>query len=452
MASVLLSEVCSSISSLDFLGKKQIKLLLAVSGGSDSIALLHLVNEVRCRLNFSISVITINHNIREEAETRADAEFVKKLCSSGLNESIECAVVEVPRGKIEALATLRKKGIEEAARFIRYKIFEKAKSFFKADYILTAHTKDDFFEGVLMSVFGGASPSSLLGMKMKRGYYVKPLLNIDKIRLKQYLCENGFEWKEDSTNNSLTYLRNRVRHCLIPSLNLVFLGWRSGLFKTLSRLSLDESYINNAYNIFIKTISYWKCKKDGTVYCKNSEFLSMPDCFKIRFLQDGLVLLKVNYRVTFSSILAFARPYKESEVISYNGITLTIKNGRRLLQKKTAEKLEESKTGYMVWVEKETLISIGRLKLAVKERDKKYFVCSEKDYVGVGPFIPPFCIRSRLQGDVIKVNGKEKNVKTILTSWKLSLQEKNILPIIEVDGEIRVLYAGVFGLKNLVVS
>ena len=153
MTSTLLSEVYSSISSLDSLGKKRIKLLLAVSGGSDSIALLHLVNEVRCRLNFSISVITINHNIREEAETKADAEFVKNICSSGLNESIECAVVEVPRGKIEALASLRKKGIEEAARFVRYRIFEKAKSFFKADYILTAHTKDYFFEGVLMSIF-----------------------------------------------------------------------------------------------------------------------------------------------------------------------------------------------------------------------------------------------------------------------------------------------------------
>jgi len=452
MTSTLLSEVYSSISSLDSLGKKRIKLLLAVSGGSDSIALLHLVNEVRCKLNFSISVITINHNIREEAETKADAEFVKNICSSGLNESIECAVVEVPRGKIEALASLRKKGIEEAARFVRYRIFEKAKSFFKADYILTAHTKDDFFEGVLMSIFGGASPSSLLGMKMKRGYYVKPLLNIEKIRLKQYLCENGFEWKEDSTNNSLAYLRNRVRHCLIPSLNLTFSGWRSGLFKTLSRLSLDEAYINNAYNIFIKTINYWKCKKDGAIFCKNTEFLSMPDCFKVRFLQEGFVLLKVDYRVTFSSIIALIKPYKEGESTSYNGITLTIKNGNLLLQKKVTEKVEESKTGYMVWVEKETLISIGKLELVVKERDKKYFVCSKKDCVGIGPFIPPFCIRSRLQGDVIKVNGKEKSVKTILTSWKLSLQEKNILPIIEVDGEIRALYAGVFGLKNLVIS
>lgn len=450
--SVLLSEVYSSISSLSSLEKRQVRLLLAVSGGADSVALLHLVSSLRCKLNFSICVVTINHNIREKTESREDAEFVEKLCCEGFKEKVKCVVVDVPRGKIDSIANSRKKGIEEAARFVRYKIFEKVKTFFKADYILTAHTRDDFCEGILMSIFSGASPSSVLGMKMKRGYYIKPLLNIEKSQLKQYLCENGISWREDSSNHSLEYLRNRVRLCLIPSLNLVFSGWRSGLFKTLSKLSLDEDYINTTYQSFIKTINYWKYEKEGIIFCINTEFLSLPDCFKIRFLQEGLVLLKVNYRVTYSSIVNLIKPYNEGDSVSYNGITLTIKNNRLLLQKKGNKKLKESKTGYMVWVEREGEILIGKLKLTVKERNKKYFVCSEKDYVGVGPFIPPFCVRSRLQGDVIKINGKEKNVKTILTSYKLSLQEKNILPIIEVDGEIRALYAGLFGLKNLLAS
>lgn len=185
MSSRLLKEVYSSISSMVSLRNQSTKLLLAVSGGSDSIALLHLVNKLKQKLNFSICVVTINHNIREERESRADAEFVKELCSSWFNEKIECVAIEVPRGKIAELASLRKKGIEEAARFVRYKIFEKVKDFFNADYILTAHTKDDFYEGVLMSIFAGASPSSLLGMKMKRGYYIKPLLNIEKKELKE---------------------------------------------------------------------------------------------------------------------------------------------------------------------------------------------------------------------------------------------------------------------------
>ena len=452
MASTLFSEVYTCISQLVFARKKAVKLLLAVSGGADSVALLHLVTEFRCKLNFSVCVVTINHNIREEFESRADVEFVKRLCSFGLKDKVECAVVEVPRGKIEALSNLRKKGIEEAARFVRYKIFEKAKDFFNADYILTAHTKDDFFEGVLMSIFGGASPSSLLGMKKKRGCYIKPLLNVEKKQLKQYLCENDFEWKEDSTNRSLVYLRNRVRLSLIPNLNLVFSGWRSGLFKTLSRISIDESYINKAYNSFIKTINYWQCGKNGMIYCKNSEFLSMPDCFKIRFLQEGFILLKIDYRVTYSSIIDLIKPYKEGQSVSFNGITLTIKNNILFLQKKIYKKFSKKQNGYMVWVKGETSFLIKNIKLVVEKRNGKYFVCSENDCLGVGPFSVPFCIRSRLQGDVIKFNGKEKNVKTILTKWKLSLQEQDILPIIEVAGEIKALYAGFFGLKNLVVS
>ena len=448
MTSKLVSEVCSSLSSLGLLNG--VRLLLAVSGGADSVAMLHLVNSLKYKLGFSVCVITVNHNIREKNESRKDAEFVKRLCSTAFNEKIDCAVVEVPRGKIASIASLRKKGIEDAARSVRYKIFEKAKDFFKADYILTAHTKDDFYEGVLMSFFAGASPSSLLGMKMKRGYYLKPLLNIEKKQLKQYLYENRIDWMEDSTNRSLTYLRNRVRISLIPNLDIAISGWRSGLFKTLSKLSLDEAYVNTAYNNFIKTIYYWRCEKEGIIYCKNTQFLSMPDCFKIRFLQEGLILLKIDYRVTYFSITNFIKPHNEGDSISYNGITLTIRNGRLFLQKKQNEKDDKTKTGFMIWVDKGMSISIGKLKLNIKERDKKYFVCSEKDCVGIGPFTVPFCIRSRLQGDVIKINGKEKSLKTILTSYKLSLQQKDMLPIIEVDGEIKALYVWIFGLKNLI--
>ena len=448
MTSKLVLEVCSSLSSLTFL--KGSKLLLAVSGGADSIALLHLVNSLRHKLGFSVCVVTVNHNIREKTESREDAEFVKQICSVGFSEQIECAIVEVPRGKIASIAALRKKGIEEAARFVRYKIFEKAKDFFKANYVLTAHTKDDFYEGVLMSFFAGASPSSLLGMKKKRGCYLKPLLNIEKKQLKQYLIENGLEWKEDSTNHSLTYLRNRVRISLIPSLDIAISGWRSGLFKTLSKLSLDEAYINTAYNNFIKTIDYWKCEKTGIIFCNNAQFLSMPDCFKIRFLQEGLILLKIDYRVTYSSIINLIKPHNEGDSVAHNGIALTIKNEHLILQKSQNKKDEKAKTGYMIWVDREMSISLGKLSLSIKEKDGKYFVVSEKDLLGIGPFTLPFCIRSRLQGDVIRINGKEKSVKTILTNYKLSLQQKDILPIIEVNGEIKALYLGLFGLKNLV--
>ena len=448
MSSRLLKEVSSSISSMVSLRNQSTKLLLAVSGGSDSIALLHLVNKLKQKLNFSICVVTINHNIREERESRADAEFVKELCSSWFNEKIECVAIEVPRGKIAELASLRKKGVEEAARFVRYKIFEKVKDFFNADYILTAHTKDDFYEGVLMSIFAGASPSSLLGMKMKRGYYIKPLLNIEKKELKEYLCRNGLDWREDSTNYSLDYLRNKVRLTLISALNQSLSGWKGGLTKTLSKLTLDEKYVNTAYTTFIKTIDYWRCNGKKTIYCRDSDFLSMPDCLKIRFLQEGFLLLKIKHRVPYSSITNFIKPYNEMKSISLNGIKMTIKNGRRLLQIEEDKKPKETKTGYMVWVEGEKSILIGKQKLTVKERDGKYFVCSEKDEIG--PFQLPFCIRSRLQGDVIKINGKEKNIKTILTNLKLSLQEKDILPIIEVDGVVKALYGGLFGLKNLI--
>jgi len=448
MTSKLFSEVYSSLSLLASIVKRPFKLLLAVSGGSDSVALLYLMDELKYKFNFSICVVTVNHNIREAEESRKDAEFVKELCSTGFKEKIECVVVELPRGKIEALANLRKKGIEEAARFVRYRIFEKAKDFFKADYVLTAHTRDDFYEGVLLSFLNGSSLTSLLGMKMKRGYYIKPLLNVEKEELKAYLLEKDLKWREDSTNHSLEYFRNKVRLILIPALTQTFAGWKGGVCKTLSRLSLDEKYITATYNAFIKTIDYWRCEKEGEISCRDGEFLSMPDNFKIRFLQEGFILLKIGYRVTCSSCFNLIKPYNEGTCISYSGITLSIKNGKRLLQKKELEINTKVKNGYMIWVEGKTSFSIGKQKLIVKESEEKYFVCSEKSEIG--PFSLPFCIRSRLQGDVIKINGKEKSVKTILSKFKLSLQEKELLPIIESGGEVKALYGGFFGLKNLI--
>ena len=129
---------------------------------------------------------------------------------------------------------------------------------------------------------------------------------------------------------------------------------------------------------------------------------------------------------------------------------LTIKNGKRLLKLEELIPYKERKIGYMFWVNEKASILIGKFKLRIEERDGKYFVCYEKDEIG--PFSLPFCIRSRLQGDTIKVNGREKSVKSILTSYKLSLQEKDMLPIIEVGGVVKALYTGLFGLKNLLSS
>ena len=129
MTSKLVSEVYSSLSSLGLLNG--VRLLLAVSGGADSVAMLHLVNSLKYKLGFSVCVITVNHNIREKNESRKDAEFVKRLCSTAFNEKIDCAVVEVPRGKIASIASLRKKELRTLHDLYAIKFLKKQRIFLR---------------------------------------------------------------------------------------------------------------------------------------------------------------------------------------------------------------------------------------------------------------------------------------------------------------------------------
>lgn len=112
----LITNVYSTLSKLVRNGG--LRLLLAVSGGSDSIALLHILYSLKERLKADLFVVTVNHNIREPLVSKKDAQFVKKFCLQGFSEEIECLSVEIPQGKVKNIAKNRKKGIEEAARFL----------------------------------------------------------------------------------------------------------------------------------------------------------------------------------------------------------------------------------------------------------------------------------------------------------------------------------------------
>jgi len=432
----------------------RVRLLLAVSGGSDSIALLHILYSLKEKLKVDLFVVTVNHNIRDEKVSKEDAEFVKKLCLEGFSEKIECLVIEIPKNKIKDIATKRKKGMEEAARFVRYKAFDKAKKLFNADYVLTAHTKDDFYEGILMSFFRGSSLLSLIGMQEKRDKYIKPLLNIEKKELKSYLESNGIKWKEDATNTSFLYLRNKVRHLIFPSLDFVFSGWRCALDKTIKKLSIDASYISSSYNNYLKTIQYWKKNKSGGISACSQEFLLMPYALKMRFLQEGFILLGVKKRVSSSFLLKSIYAQKKDFPVQLNGLSFSIQDSNIVLELLDNEKEENAekkeKEGYLIWVNKIQKVLIGDSFLHMEMRSTGIFIFSEKDRDGIGPFHFPFCIRSRLQGDVIKIKGKEKKIKSLLRGAHLLSNSHTALPIVEEMGRIKALYGGLIGVKSFI--
>ena len=188
------------------------RLLLAVSGGGDSTALLYAGS----RMGLRVGVAHVHHGLRG-AEADADAEFVRRLARDlGLPCRIEHAQVEAGPGRSP----------EARARVRRYAVLERIRREGGYDCVATAHSLDDQAETVLLRASRGAGPAGLAGIapSCARRRLVRPFLEVRRAALREYLRRRGFGWREDTTNSDLGVPRNRVRHEVLPSLERVHAG------------------------------------------------------------------------------------------------------------------------------------------------------------------------------------------------------------------------------------
>ena len=182
----------------------------AVSGGADSVALLRLLAQLRERLGATLTVLHFDHALRADSE--GDARFVEELAGS-LSLDFIWAREDVARA-----AALNKWNIEDAARRLRYGFFTRVVESGRVDRIAVAHTMDDQAETVLARLFRGTGPAGLAGIHPVVGAIVRPLLNIRRQDLRDYLRALGQEWREDSTNSDLRRERALIRKKLLPHL------------------------------------------------------------------------------------------------------------------------------------------------------------------------------------------------------------------------------------------
>ena len=278
-------------------------LLLAISGGADSIAMLvsslSLINnpifENKYK-NLKLKVVTVNHKIRSEDESLGDCLFVKNLCESN---QIPCFIENAQDNQIENLSKTRGMGTEESARFFRYSIFEKIALQEKADFIFLAHNKDDQLETLIQRFFQGATGSSSLGIPQKREIFYRPMMEFSKKEIYQYLEEKKVDYRTDATNFENDYLRNKIRNLVIPCINENFNGWESALLKGVQKKSIDEDFFEQ------------ECKKYPWEYSENqacmekSTFENLHKAIKIRLVYEVLAKIKANHRVPYEIIESF---------------------------------------------------------------------------------------------------------------------------------------------------
>lgn len=223
---MLKEEVLKTIKTYNLIEKDD-KVVIGVSGGPDSICLLHLLYSIKKELEFEIVVAHINHQIREVADS--ETEYVKDFCK---NLGIECFV---KKENITELAKKQKKGTEEAGRQVRYDFFEDVAQKTNSNKIATAHNSNDRAETVILNILRGSGISGLKGIEaMRDNKYIRPLIFTKREKIEEYCQENNLNPKIDESNMENIYNRNKVRNIIIPYIEKEF---NKNIIQTINRLS-----------------------------------------------------------------------------------------------------------------------------------------------------------------------------------------------------------------------
>ena len=221
------------------------RVLCAVSGGADSMCLLHRLNALRNERGFQLYAAHFEHGIRGDESLR-DAAFTEE----------QCRKLGVPftlgRGDVPAFAAERKIGLEEAARELRYRFLEETADRLGCDRIATAHNLNDNAETLLMNLCRGAGTRGLRGIPPVRGRLIRPLLQTSRAEIETWLGENGIPHIEDSSNRDDRNTRNRIRHQVLPLLEEINPSVLAAFSRTASLLREDEEYLSRLAEEFLK--------------------------------------------------------------------------------------------------------------------------------------------------------------------------------------------------------
>jgi len=211
--------------------------LVAVSGGIDSMCLLDFLRTHEARLEMKCAAAHFNHALRGE-ESKRDQEFVREYCAKR----------QIPfyteTGDVKAAAAKKGMGIEETAREMRYEFLYRTADLAGADRIATAHTADDNIETVIMNVTRGTGIKGLSGIPPVRGRIIRPWLLVSRNQIEEYAEKNSVPFEEDSTNADDIYTRNKIRHQVIPVLKGINPDLCGAVSSMTELVSTDSDYLD----------------------------------------------------------------------------------------------------------------------------------------------------------------------------------------------------------------
>ena len=417
------------------------RILIGVSGGKDSVALLHLFHKHREVLGVEPVVAHINHRLRG-GESERDQDFVMELAD---RLGLKCFIL---REDVAAIARENKWSIEEAARKVRYEYMGQLLKEEGCSRIAVAHHRKDQAETVLMHLIRGSGIKGLGAMKYDSNQIIRPLLDASREQIDDYLARECLESREDESNTDPRYARNRIRLELLPLLETYNPEIEEALCRTARISGIENDYLEQKANVHYDQI----CQES-----KNSiEF--DPGLENLHKALRNRLLIKAYGRLTGSSLeyryLERIEAYLASEIVKKLGlpgqVSLYRYDGSIFLGRKT-----EETAGFTLLVEGPGSFNVGEQDLEIRILEN--FV-EETDYVVRGSnegfadydkLVWPLSVRTRQPGDRFLVihESKPRKLKRLLIDRKIRGERRGSLPLV-VDALGRIVFIPGIGISE----
>jgi tRNA(Ile)-lysidine synthase len=391
------------------------EVLIAVSGGIDSMVLCDLM--LKSKKSFSIA--HVNYALRGK-ESEEDAQFVLDYASKNN--------IRIFIKKLEKDPLTGSSGVQEKAREIRYAWFQEIMNEHQISYLFTAHHQNDQCETILFQFIRGGTFSALRGMLQKSDALIRPLLHYSKIEIAHYAEENEIAWREDVSNQTNKYTRNKFRHDIIPLLEDV----NPGLVESLSNRAIifneAEQFLQSALQLEIEQHAQLK-----------DELVVLPLNWLKQTKHPHLLLWQLLEPYAFSS-------HQVEEVIkllyAHNGSRIESVSHQVWKREETLEICEIAETN----AQPITITSVpfetdwfGKLKLSVIDPSAvSYDVTGVNQYIDINKLTFPLVLRSWKVGDRIQPLGMSQfqKISDLFIQMKIPNHKKGKIPIIESENEI----------------
>jgi len=396
------------------------KVLCAVSGGMDSMCLLHLLHSA----GIAVTAAHFEHGIRGD-ESERDMAFVQGWCQANSIPFV-CGRAHVP-----SYAAENSMSVEEAARKLRYEFLEQQLESLGCRYIATAHNLEDNAETLLFKLIRGSGTKGLSGIPRQRGHIIRPLLDVSRRDIEAYMLQNALPHVEDSTNQSDDYTRNLIRHRLMPLIAEINPRFPQAAARTARLMERDEKCLQTLAEDFLRDNL-----ENNAISCK--ALCSAPAAISSRALRLMLPGLKMEH---VEDILAFAGACGQGR-LSLPGRTLVRDAGLIYFAPPEQAKLPDRPLTPGKWI----ILPEAGLKVRAEITEYKGEVNGlfKNFYLKYENICSDIYVTGRREGDSLRPLGRgcRKKLKALFVEKKYPAHKRDCCPVVR-DAEGPLLVYGI---------